>query len=109
MTVWSWTMSQSSHRLVGVDHVAELGHGHADALALGLGQDPLAGHRAGRVAGRVEQDLVPGLLQASGQLVDDQLDPAVEDGHPRNRLKSRTDNTTTIQRTKLATAYILIF
>ena len=37
-------------RLVGVDDVADLGHGHADAGALGLGQHPLARHRAGRVA-----------------------------------------------------------
>ena len=66
--------------LVGVDDVAELGHGHADPLALGRGQDPLPGHRAGRVAGGEEQDLVAGVLQAAGQLVDDELDPAVEHG-----------------------------
>ena len=86
MMVWSWTTSHSGHRLVGVDHVAELGHGHADALALGLGQHPLAGDRAGRVAGGVEQDVVTGVLQAPGQLVDHQLDAAVEhggDGSPR--------------------------
>ena len=67
-------------RLVGVDHVAQLGNGHADALALGVGQDPLAGDRAGRVARGVEQHVVPGLLQPAGELVDDQLDPAVETG-----------------------------
>ena len=43
-------------RLVGVEDVADLGDGHADALALGLGEDPLAGHRAGGVTGGVEQD-----------------------------------------------------
>ena len=69
-----------AHGLVGVQHVAQFGHGHADALSLRLGQHPLAGHRAGRVAGGVEQHLVSRLLQPAGQLVDDQLDAAVERG-----------------------------
>ena len=65
-------------RLVGVDDVADLRHRHPDPLALGVGEHPLAGHRTGGVAGGVEEDIVAGVLEAAGQLVDDQLDPPVE-------------------------------
>ena len=44
------------------------------------------GNRAGRIAGGEEQYLVAGVLEPAGQLVDDQLDPAVQqrrDGSPR--------------------------
>ena len=66
--------------LVGMEDVAEFGHGHADPLPLGERQDPLPRHRTGGITGGVEQDLVAGVLQATGQLVDDEFDPAVEHG-----------------------------
>ena len=69
-----------THRLVGVDDVADLGDGHADPGAFGRRKDPLQGDRAGRIAGGEQEDLVAGVLQPSGQLVDDQLDPAVQQG-----------------------------
>ena len=74
-----------THRFVGVEDVADLRDGHADPLALGFRQDPFARHGAGGIAGGEEENLVPGVLQPSGQLVDDQLDPSVEarrDGSP---------------------------
>jgi len=58
-----------------MEDVAELGHGHADPLAFGERQHPLPGNRTGGVTGGVEQHLVAGVLQAAGQLVDDELDP----------------------------------
>jgi len=66
--------------LVGVDDMPDLRHRTADPGALGRGEHPLARNRTGRVAGGEEQDIVPGILQAPGQLVHDELDPPVEQG-----------------------------
>src|ERR1700676_983297 len=73
-------------RLVGVDDVPDLGHGAPDTGAFGRRQYPLTGDGAGRVPGGEEQDIVTGILETAGQLIHDQLDPAVQeggDGSPR--------------------------
>jgi hypothetical protein len=64
-------------RLVGVDHVADLRYRHADPVALGAGQDPPTRDRTGGVAGGEQEYIVTGILETTGQLVDDQLDPSV--------------------------------
>ena len=54
--------------------------------AFGGGEDPLAGDRARRIAGGEQEHLVACVLKPTGQLVDHQLDTAVEewgDGGPR--------------------------
>jgi len=66
-----------SDGVVGGHDVAQLGDGEAHPVALGLLQEPAKRHRAGRVTGGVEQDLVAGLMQATGQAVDRLFDPAV--------------------------------
>ena len=57
-------------RLVGVHDVADLRDDHPDPGTFGRRKDPLAGDRAGRIAGGEEEHLVAGILQAAGQLVD---------------------------------------
>ena len=74
----------------GPDHVAQLGHGRPDAVVLGLGDLPAPLDRAGRVAGRVEHDVVAGGGVTPGQEVDHQLDSAVETGG--NRGPGRRDH-----------------
>ena len=66
------------HFVVSRDDMAELDGGGADAAALGVVEHVLPGHFAGRLAGGEQEHLVPGVLEAPGQPVDDQLDAAVQ-------------------------------
>ena len=71
-----------------MDDVADLGHGHPDARALSLGKHPFAGDGAGGISGGEEEHVMARILEAAGQLIDHQLDAAVEqgrDGGPQRR------------------------
>ena len=84
--------------LVGMDHMTDLGDDHADPSTFGLLEHPLSRHGAGRVAGGEEQHVMAGVLEATGQLVDDDLDAAVEERRDRRpRRGDQCDPHTPIQ------------
>ena len=66
------------HGAIGMDHVAQLGHGHADAHPLGVLEGPFLRYRAGGVARGEQGDVVARGHEAPRHLVDHQLDPPVE-------------------------------
>ncbi len=65
-------------RLIGVHDVAQLGHGHADAHPLGVLQGPRPRHRAGRIPGGEQHQVLARGHQAPGHLVHHELDPPVQ-------------------------------
>ena len=79
-----------AQRLVGMDDVSDLGNGHPDTSALGGRKRPLPRYRAGRITRREQQHIMTLVLEATGELVDHELDAAIEQG--RNRGPGRRDD-----------------
>ncbi len=66
------------HRVVGIHDVAHLRDAHANSVSFSLFQRPSGPDRRRRIAGGIQEYVVAGGLVATGQLVDDQLDAAVQ-------------------------------